>query len=124
MRSPIWDVLKSQFAFNTNVTMNGVEEHHSDDLITPNDSVTAETSAAAADGAILVEDLLKKCHDLLNELDQFRTFVAENNRQNAVEIRQFQNSILSELKSLEKVYRLHIERQPFKPADHLPALFR
>ena len=109
MRSPIWDVLKSQFAFNTNVTMNGVEEHHSDDLITPNDSVTAETSAAAADGAILVEDLLKKCHDLLNELDQFRTFVAENNRQNAVEIRQFQNSILSELKSLEKVYRLHIE---------------
>ena len=86
-----------------------MNEHNSDDQTILIDKIAAETSAAPADGAILVEDLLKKCHDLVNELGQFRTFMVENNRQNAVEIRQFQNSILSELKSLEKVCGLYIE---------------
>ena len=55
-----------------------------------------------------VENLLAKCHTLLNELEEFRTFLAERNKEHTVELRQFRSSVLSELKSLEKVlaYRL------------------
>lgn len=51
----------------------------------------------------MVEDLLQKCHDLLNELEGFKTFLQEQKKENAVELRQFCNSVASELKSLEKV---------------------
>ena len=83
--------------------MNDVEKSNSEESRSLSDSVPTETSSTLADGTILVEDLLKKCEDLLDELDQFRTFLVESKKQNAVEIRQFHNSVLSELKSLERV---------------------
>ena len=90
------------------LTMDDVEESNSEESAACSDSVSAETSATSADGAILVEDLLKKCQNLLNELAQFHTFLVESKKQNVVEIRHFQNSILSELKSLERVRSLSI----------------
>ena len=89
------------------LTMDDIEEEHLDEPTWRNNSDTTETPRIAADGAILVEDLLKRCHDLLNELAQFRTFLVESKKQIAVEIRQFHNSVRSELKSLEKVQILH-----------------
>ena len=51
-----------------------------------------------------VEDLLARCHALLNELEEFRTFLAERKKEHTVELRQFRSSVQSELKSLEKVW--------------------
>ena len=58
------------------------------------------------DDTIGVEDLLRNCHALLHELEAFRTFLVERKKQHTVEIRQFRNSVQSELKSLEKVRSL------------------
>ena len=52
---------------------------------------------------MLVEDLLRNCHNLLHELEEFRTFLTQHKKEHTVEIRQFRNSVQSELKSLEKV---------------------
>lgn len=59
--------------------------------------------APPIDGAILVEDLLRQCHQMLAELKQFRDFLSEQKKEHLVDIRLFHNSVLSELKSLEKV---------------------
>ena len=55
------------------------------------------------DNTVLVGDLLKRCRDLLDELEEFKSFLVEQKKENAVELRQFYNSVASELKSLEKV---------------------
>lgn len=52
---------------------------------------------------VRVEDLLHNCHALLNELEAFQTFLAQHRKEHTVEIRQFRNSVQSELKSLGKV---------------------
>ena len=52
---------------------------------------------------VRVEDLLRNCHALLKELEAFRTFLVQCRKEATVEIRQFRNSVQSELKSLEKV---------------------
>lgn len=57
-----------------------------------------------------VEDLLARCHVLLNELEEFRTFLAERKKEHTVELRQFRSSVQSELKSLEKVGHLRLFR--------------
>ena len=53
--------------------------------------------------ASILEDLLAKCYDLLEELEQFREFLVKRNKEQTVELRPFRNSIQSELKSLERV---------------------
>lgn len=55
---------------------------------------------------VRVEDLLRNCHALLTELEAFRTFLVQRKNEQTVEIRQFRNSVQSELKSLEKVRSL------------------
>ncbi|KAL2048231.1 hypothetical protein N7G274_000142 [Stereocaulon virgatum] len=59
----------------------------------------------STDGAALAEDLLKRCRSLLTELDDFGAFVLEQKLQQepAIEIRKFQTSVATELKSLEKL---------------------
>ena len=52
---------------------------------------------------ISVDTLLTRCHVLLNELEQFQTFLIEHKKKHTVELRQFRNAVGSELKSLEKV---------------------
>lgn len=61
--------------------------------------------APSTDGAALAEDLLKRCRSLLTELEDFGAFVLEQKLQQepAIEIRKFQTSVATELKSLEKV---------------------
>lgn len=56
------------------------------------------------EGIIIAEELLQKCHQLLSELEQFRTFLAERKKEHIVDVRQFHNLVRSELKSLEKVF--------------------
>lgn len=77
---------------------------------------------SSSEGAIVAEDLLEKCHTLLAEyifsncklnldvlvlttsrLQEFKTFIEERNKEKIVDIRHFQSSVRSELKSLEKV---------------------
>ena len=50
-----------------------------------------------------VDTLLAKCHELLGELEDFRKFLVEQKKEHTVELRQFRNSVTSELKSLERV---------------------
>lgn len=67
------------------------------------DAEGEEKQPSPADNTVLVEDLLERCHDLLKELEEFKAFLVEQKKENAVELRQFCNSVASELKSLEKV---------------------
>ena len=67
-----------------------------------------DSQSTATDGTVLVQDLLQKCHSLLSELEQFRTFLAERQKEHSIEIRQFHGSVQSELRSLVKVYFIHL----------------
>lgn len=64
---------------------------------------TPSSNEARSEGIIIAEELLHKCHQLLSELEQFRIFLTEQKKDHIVDIRQFYNSVRSELKSLEKV---------------------
>lgn len=57
------------------------------------------------DGTALAESLLARCKTLLSELEAFRTFVDERaaEQEPVVDIRKFQSSVNTELKSLHKV---------------------
>lgn len=70
---------------------------------TMSDAEGVQQQQSSADNTGLVEDLLKRCHDLLNELEGFKTFLQEQKKEHAVELRQFCNSVASELESLKKV---------------------
>lgn len=52
---------------------------------------------------VIAEELLSQCHQLLSELEEFRIFLTERRKEQIVDIRQFHNSVRSELKSLERV---------------------
>ena len=54
-------------------------------------------------GIVIAEELLGQCHQLLFELEEFQLFLKEQRKEQLVDIRQFQNSVRSELKSLERV---------------------
>ena len=56
--------------------------------------------------AVSVDGLLAQCHDLLKELEQFQAFLVERKKEHTVELRQFRNSVTSELRSLERVCKL------------------
>ena len=64
------------------------------------------SEATVTDGDRLAEDLLLRCHTLLRELEEFRSFVLgqELVQEPAVEIRKFRTSVATELKSLQKVH--------------------
>ncbi|MCJ1431296.1 hypothetical protein MMC27_000647 [Xylographa pallens] len=62
-----------------------------------NDDVEAPLSVIRADA------LLTKCHELLDELEKFQTFLLQEKKEHTVQLRQFRNSVFSELKSLEKL---------------------
>ena len=70
-------------------------------------SEISSSEAIFTDGGRLAEDLLSKCHSLLRELEEFRSFVTEQKlvQEPAVEIRKFQTSVATELKILQKVDR-------------------
>lgn len=61
------------------------------------------------DGTALAEDLLARCKTLLHELEAFRVFVDERRTEQepVVDIRKFQTSVGTELKSLQKVIQSH-----------------
>jgi len=106
------------------LNMSNVENYDSRGSTSPEDSVTTETQASSADGTLLVEDLLKRCHDLLRELDQFRTFLVKSQKSKVVEIRQFHNSVLAEFKSLERVREPMTIPLIVHQTHNLPALLR
>ncbi|KAI9875218.1 MAG: hypothetical protein M1830_008734 [Pleopsidium flavum] len=63
----------------------------------------AMRQTSTQDETVLVEDLLRNCQGLLKELEDFRTFLVQQKKDRTVEIRQFKNSVQSELKSLAKL---------------------
>lgn len=66
---------------------------------------TVQTPSVKAPPPEGAEQLLQKCHHLLSELEELQAFITERKKEHAVDIRQFQNSVRSELKSLEKVWQ-------------------
>lgn len=66
---------------------------------------STNTKATTAEGSALAEDLLGRCRGLLNELEDFRKFVAEQRleQEHAVDIHKFQTSVSTEYKSLQKL---------------------
>lgn len=48
------------------------------------------------------QNLLQRCHVLLDELEQFQQYLAEQKKE-GVELRHFKNSVKTESKLLEKV---------------------
>lgn len=61
----------------------------------------------------IVNDLLSKCHSLLDEIQQFRDYLIEHKKEKEVEVRHFQSAVQAEQKSIEKVLR------PFHRLDWL-----
>ena len=51
----------------------------------------------------LASDLVQRCHVLLDELEQFQRYLAEQKKSKEVELRHFKTNIKTELKSLQKV---------------------
>jgi hypothetical protein len=122
--SDLFNLLHNFHNGQLHLNMNNFEIYDSQGSTSPEDSVTTETQASSADGTLLVEDLLKRCHDLLSELDQFRTFLVKSKKSNVVEIRQFHNSVLAELKSLERVCEPMTIPLIVHLTHNLPALLR
>ncbi|MCJ1266431.1 hypothetical protein MMC22_006316 [Lobaria immixta] len=54
-------------------------------------------------GIVIAEELLAQCHQLLSELEEFHAFLTQRRKEQMVDIRQFHNSVRSELKSLERL---------------------
>ena len=52
---------------------------------------------------LTVDILLSKCHILIEEIQQFRVYLAEHKKEKEVDIQRFYNTTLSEQKSIEKV---------------------
>ncbi|KAI4258615.1 MAG: hypothetical protein LQ352_001150 [Teloschistes flavicans] len=78
-----------------------------DDLSTLEDD-TRRPSEPSADansiGAVdIAKDLVKRCHELLNELKAFHTYIKECRREHTVEVKPFLNTVTAELRSLEKL---------------------
>ena len=69
--------------------------------------------------AISADTLLTKCHELLDELEQFQAFLVQEKKEHTVQLRQFRNSVISELKSLEKVVYV----QDSGGVKHIPNVF-
>ncbi|KAL8667162.1 MAG: hypothetical protein Q9168_007307, partial [Polycauliona sp. 1 TL-2023] len=77
-----------------------------DDLSTIEDdtrSLGGDSQTTLDNGTLLAEDLVNKCEKLLNELEAYRSYLAQSKQtQHNVEVKPFRNSIAAELKSLEK----------------------
>ncbi|KAL8916441.1 MAG: hypothetical protein Q9208_008507 [Pyrenodesmia sp. 3 TL-2023] len=61
------------------------------------------TDASSVQGAVIAEDLVNRCHELLNELEAFQKYLQGCKQEEAVELKPFRNSIAAELKSLERL---------------------
>ncbi|KAL8717468.1 MAG: hypothetical protein Q9225_005291 [Loekoesia sp. 1 TL-2023] len=85
----------------------GIPGAEADDLSTIEDDtrdISPSTNRASShDGAELAEDLLRRCHELLGELQVFQEYLAKQKQAHAVEVKPFRNSITAELKSLERL---------------------
>lgn len=71
-----------------------------DDTRHPSESREDANSMGAMD---IAKDLVKRCHELLNELKAFHVYVKEYKREDTVEVKPFLNTVTAELRSLEKV---------------------
>ncbi|KAI4124465.1 MAG: hypothetical protein LQ338_004783 [Usnochroma carphineum] len=78
-----------------------------DDLSTLEDDTRGPDESAdetsSVEGTALAEDLLRRCHELLNELETFHNYLTERKSEHMVELKPFRNSISAELKSLERL---------------------
>jgi hypothetical protein len=54
-------------------------------------------------GIRLREDLLQQCQALLSELEEFQQYLVKQKKDSGVELRHFKNSVITEIRSLEKV---------------------
>jgi hypothetical protein len=54
-------------------------------------------------GIRLREDLLQQCQVLLSELEEFQQHLVKQKKDIGVELRHFKNSVITEVRSLEKV---------------------
>ncbi|KAL8930124.1 MAG: hypothetical protein Q9172_000209, partial [Xanthocarpia lactea] len=66
--------------------------------VNPEDDTTVSN-----EGALLAEDLVKRCNQLLGELEAFQQYLAQSQQGQNVEVKPFRNSVAAELKSLEKL---------------------
>lgn len=68
------------------------------------------TDESSVQGAIVAENLVERCHKLLNELEAFQKHLQECKQEQTVELKPFRSSIAAELKSLERVSDLYISQ--------------
>ncbi|KAL8680397.1 MAG: hypothetical protein Q9186_003426 [Xanthomendoza sp. 1 TL-2023] len=55
------------------------------------------------EGVVLAEELVRRCNELLGELEAFQNYLVQSNRGHNVEVKPFRNSVAAELKSLDKL---------------------
>ncbi|KAL9585411.1 MAG: hypothetical protein Q9203_004261, partial [Teloschistes exilis] len=79
-----------------------------DDTRHPSESREDANSMGAMD---IAKDLVKRCHELLNELKAFHTYIKEYKREDTVELKPFLNTVTAELRSLEKLRAAETESE-------------
>ncbi|KAL8770917.1 MAG: hypothetical protein Q9209_003568 [Squamulea sp. 1 TL-2023] len=84
----------------------GVSVTQAEDLITIEDDTRVSNALPKPDGneaALLAEDLVRRCNELLGELQAFQEYLTQSKQEHSVEVKTFRNSIAAELKSLKKL---------------------
>ncbi|KAL8705689.1 MAG: hypothetical protein Q9201_001209 [Fulgogasparrea decipioides] len=80
---------------------------HADDLSTIEDDTRTPhelpNKSSLSEGANIAEDLVRRCRELLTELESFQEYLAEQKPEHEVELKPFRNTVTAELKSLEKL---------------------
>lgn len=68
-----------------------------------NDMASLDVNDPSYDGRRLALDMQAKCRLLLEELEQFQTYLKEQKRERNVEIRTFKGGLQAEMKLIDKV---------------------
>ena len=83
----------------------GMSTLEADDLSTREDDTRPLdiSSDEPSEGASLAKDLVRRCQKLLSELESFQKYLEGCSQEHAVEVKPFQNAVLAESRSLDKV---------------------
>lgn len=59
------------------------------------------------DGHQICSDILQKCQNLLDEIEQLQTYISNNKRYAPIELRRFQGTVKAEMQFVKKVYSFY-----------------
>ncbi|KAL8763700.1 MAG: hypothetical protein Q9184_000595 [Pyrenodesmia sp. 2 TL-2023] len=80
-----------------------------DDTPSLDGPIDDQRDVSSVQGAVVAEDLVNRCHELLNELEAFQKYLQGCKQDETVELKPFRNSVSAELKSLKRLRTANLE---------------